>query len=600
MDREITRKYLPFLVLFIISFVFLQWFAGGIFFYQEQKSLFVFSTEYFQKHLLKPGGVLKYIAAFFTQGYLSVFFGALINSVMIVLLSVVSEAIVKRISAGRAFSMPLTFLIPLGVMICQSDYHYNILHSLGFLTAAFLFFLSLISTTKTSRLILIIMFPVFYFVYGSYSLIYIGIYSVYGFLKYRDKDTLTFTIIQIAVALLTINVFYNHVFLRPFKVITGYPFLFNEYGKANLPLYIIAAIFILYPVLCKISSLMDPEKHSGLISALSTLLIFGISIFLLVRQYNPVFQGIMKTEKLFFEGAYDKIISHHERNPSSNIIEQFYYNLSLSEKGKLCERMFFGCQDAGPMSLSLGGNREQASRIMHYYYAIGLVNEARHLAFELMVNNGYSPENIKMLIKTELINGNFRVAERYVNSLKRTLGYKHEAEKYLKLLQNPELLRADREFGEKMELMPKKDFFIYTEDATNIDLLLNSNPRNRKAFEYKMARLLLEKDIIEVAGESVKMKDMGYSTIPRHVEEALVAFASYSKTVPDLSGLSLSSETNERFANYVKTVNRFKGDKAMIEESLTRPDRNTYWYYLQYGKISGDFSKSKPVDRNVY
>ncbi len=102
---------------------------------------------------------------------------------MIVLLSVVSEAIVKRISAGRAFSMPLTFLIPLGVMICQSDYHYNILHSLGFLTAAFLFFLSLISTTKTSRLILIIMFPVFYFVYGSYSLIYIGIYSVYGFLK---------------------------------------------------------------------------------------------------------------------------------------------------------------------------------------------------------------------------------------------------------------------------------------------------------------------------------------------------------------------------------------------------------------------------------
>jgi hypothetical protein len=115
-----------------------------------------------------------------------------------------------------------------------------------------------------------------------------------------------------------------------------------------------------------------------------------------------------------------------------------------------------------------------------------------------------------------------------------------------------------------------------------------------------MARLLLEKDIIEVAGESVKMKDMGYSTIPRHIEEALVAFASYSKTVPDLSGLSLSSETNERFANYVKTVNRFKGDKAMIEESLTRPDRNTYWYYLQYGKISGDFSKSKPVDRNVY
>jgi hypothetical protein len=600
MDREMTRKYLPFFVLFITSFVFLQWFAGGIFIYQEQKSLFVFSTEYFQKHLLKPGGVLKYIAAFITQGYLSVLFGALINSLIITLLSIVSWAIAKRLSAGRAFIMPFSFLMPLGVMICQYDYHYNILHSLGFLTTAFLFLLSLILTSKTSRIIVIILFPLLYFVSGSYSLVYLAMYSVCGILKYRDKYTFIFSLIQISVALVTIIVFYNLIFLQPLKVIIGYPLLFNEYGKANLFLYITAAIFIFCPILIRISNLVDLGKHSGLISAFSTTLIFGISILLLVRQYNPVFEGIMRTEKMFFNGEHDKIISHHEKNPSSNIIEQFYYNLSLSEKGKLCDRMFFGRQDAGPISLSLGGNREQASRTMHYYYAIGLVNEARHLAFELMVNFGYSPENLKILIKTELINGNFKVAERYVNVLKRTLGYRTDAEKFEKMLFNPEMVSADPELGEKMELMPKEDFFIHTEDAMNIDLMLSSHSRNRKAFEYKMARLLLEKDIIAVAEECGKMKEIGYVSIPRHIEEAVVAYASYSKALPDLAGLALSKETKDRFLNYVQSVNSFKGDKALIEKSLNKRDRNTFWFYLQYGKISGDFSKSKPVDRNVY
>ena len=134
----------------------------------------------------------------------------------------------------------------------------------------------------------------------------------------------------------------------------------------------------------------------------------------------------------------------------------------------------------------------------------------------------------------------------------------------------------------------------------NIDLLLKSNPANRKAFEYKMARLLLEKDILAIAEESVKMADMGYTTIPRHIEEAIVAFASYKKALPDLAGLVLSAGTNARFLNYVRSVNSFAGDRAAIKKSLNRAEKDTFWYYLQFGQIRGDFTRSRPVDRNVY
>jgi len=38
-----------------------------------------------------------------------------------------------------------------------------------------------------------------------------------------------------------------------------------------------------------------------------------------------------------------------------------------------------------------------------------------------MVIKGHSPEGLKMLIRTELINGNYEVASRYINILKKTL-----------------------------------------------------------------------------------------------------------------------------------------------------------------------------------
>ena len=45
---------------FIISTTYFYFFGNGIFFYQENKSLFIFSSEYIQKFLVKPGGLLFY------------------------------------------------------------------------------------------------------------------------------------------------------------------------------------------------------------------------------------------------------------------------------------------------------------------------------------------------------------------------------------------------------------------------------------------------------------------------------------------------------------------------------------------------------------
>ena len=56
---------------------------------------------------------------------------------------------------------------------------------------------------------------------------------------------------------------------------------------------------------------------------------------------------------------WDGIIRQHEKLQSANIVEQYYYNLALSEKGQLCNRMFFGRQSYGSLSLTLKRDDEQ-------------------------------------------------------------------------------------------------------------------------------------------------------------------------------------------------------------------------------------------------
>lgn len=547
-----------------------------------------------------PGGLLVYAGNFLMQGYFSTLFGSLINSLLLILLFIVLRSVLKRLSQKVHSALLLALLLPLILLVCQTNYNYYVFHTLGFLSAALWFHINVSAKRKIIRTILLILFPLFYYITGTFALIFPGMYFMYSGLSENRKERFVFPLNQLAVSLFSVTLFYKLIFLQPIKTILGYPLFFNDYSRFTIPLLIASGLIIFYPLLIKLTSLLRLKVTEGSIVAVTIIILFPATVLFLIWQNNPVLEGIMKTEKLFIERQTDKVISHFERYPSNSIIEQFYYNLALSGKGQLCDRMFFGRQSTGPMSLSLEGNREQASRTMYYYYEIGLVNEARHLAFEQFVQNGYTPGNIKMLIKTELINCNFRVAERYLNVLKKTWRYRSCAEKYEKFLFKPELVKADHELGEKIKLMPQEDFFILPNETRNIDQLLKSNPLNIKAFEYKIARLLLEKDLIAVEEEVKNMDSRGYKSLPRHIDEAIVAYRVFSEKTIDTGGLVTANETLQRFVKYYDIVNRYGADKSLVEKNMRRSEKDTFWYYLQFGTITGEFMKNNPVDRSIY
>jgi len=600
---DITSVYglrLSLALLFAVSFIYLYWWGEGIFFYQENRSLFIFSGDYLRNFITKPGGLLSYAAIFLTQGYFSPAYGSLLNSIIIVLICLTFKSIVNRLAVPGAFSLLIILLPSVLLLLLQAKYEYHLQHTLGFFCVVLWFLVSISSTGKYSRLLTLLLFPFFWYLVGSYALVYLGMYITYCFIYINDSQKYLLPLFLLGYTLLTYILFKEIIFFQPLNILLGYPLIFNEIAKLTIYLVIQGVLLIIYPFIVRISGLLRMERITGWIQTGTVLIFFPIMVLLLVWQYNSVVANVLKIEKNVHDQDWDSVISQYEKTTSVNIVSQYFYNLALSEKGQLCNRMFSGLQSSGPLSISLEGNREQAFRTIYFYYSIGLVNEAHHLAYELMVQHGYTPENIKMLIKTELIKGNFRIAERYLNVLKKTLHYKNWALRYEKLLHNPQLVNSNAELGEKIMLMPKKDFFITTDDSRNIDLLLNSNPGNKKAFEYKMARLLLEKDIIAVVNEVIRMKELGYTSFPRHIEEAVVAYRNYSREPPELGKMTLNPETEKRFIEYGRVLSAYKGNKALIQKAMKKNEKNTFWYYLQFSTIKSDFWKRRPEDRSIY
>lgn len=584
---KITERFVVYFslaILFIISFTYFYWVDNSIFFYQEYKSLFIFSSEYLQRFAIKPGGLLEYAGNFLTQGYYNSAYGSFIISLLLMLLCIVFIQINKQLSSDRSFSLLLIVLPVCLLLLSQKHYDHFMHYNLGYLLVALYFLFSIFSWGKKVTFIILAFFPIFFYLVGSFALIYPGMYIMYIIIYEKRKPRYSLSVFLIVIVLFTFILFKEVLFLQPFDHLLLYPLPIPHISIFPAFLYILCGYLILFPLSVKASGLFKVHKKLAVIVPIVTILTIGtITVFLLSTQDDPDRANLIHLEKSVYEQDWDAIIRQHESSPSTDVIEQCYYNLALSNKDQLCNRLFFSCQDFGTESLIPPRDNEHIDRSVYFFYTIGLVSEVHHLAYESMVRYGYRPENIKLLVKTELINGNYKIAERYNNVLKKTFHYRSWAENYEKMLDNPGLINSDPELAEKIRLIPKKDFFVRSNDMQNIELILQANPDNKKAFEYKMARLLLEKDLEAVVNEVKKMKEIGYTNIPRHIEEAVVEFIHINKEIPDLGGLTINPETELRFTRYLTAydVNNDENN-SNLEKEIQKEGRNTFWYYFQF------------------
>ena len=572
-------------IIFTLAFVYFFFFGKYVLAFQETQSLFVFSGEYLHQHLLKPGALLEYTSRFLMQFYAGRFSGSIILSAVIALPAVLILVISKRLIPGISNAALFLMLIPSSLLlVLQANYFHMMEHNLGFLVILFYYLVLISSTKKYHRAVVLILFPLVYYLAGAYIMIFAGMFIIHQLFIEKEKAGYIYSLLILLVAAITFFISWKVIFYQPVQQFIFFPFPLLESPSYKVTFIVLGLYIVFYPLICrKIVHLNHGRLNRRIYSLICVSIIFVVTGLFLYRTYNPQTARVIELQRLIFREKWDDAIKYQEKYPARNLIGQYFYNIALSETDQLCDRLFFGSQDFGAGSLVLPWGDEHLNRGAYFYYSIGLINEAHRWAYEEMVVYGYRPQNIKLLAKTSLINGDYRMARKYINILKRTIYYRDWAKKFEKMADNPALISSDPELGAKLKILPKSNFFIkFNEPQNNLPLLLEAQPDNRKAFEYYLAGLLLTKNVEVAVNNIKKMKEIGYTRIPRHIEEAALIYYNSTRVFPDLGGLTISSETQARFDQYFAAYINGRNNPSLLKDKMQKKFGNTFWFYFHF------------------
>jgi hypothetical protein len=575
--------YLPYLLFFLVTSVFFFWFAGYIFFYQEKLSLFLVSGEFLREHFSQPGGFLAYLGTFLTAFYRYEVAGAVVLSFVLLLVVRVSALTGKEIAGKPVFFLP--FLVGAGLVFLHAHYQFQLVNSLGILLQLMWFYLSIRFFRKNWMWFPVLFFPLWYFFSGGFAWLFL--IMLFFFLATGSGKLRWF---QLGALLLVAFLFFfiskDYLFYETPETLLLHPLSSMNAGMQTKEFALLAGLTGLFPLLFKIKLFHSKTFGASKVNLmqLSPILIILVLAGALSQRSDRKNSHYFHVEKLFYERKFDEIITFNKTFPTTNKLTLFLNNIALAETGQLTERLFEFPQSPDGETLFLKWETigEVLRRGGYFYYSVGLVNEAHRWAYEYMVMRGYTPEVLKMLIKSELINGNYKVASKYIEILSQSIFYQKEARDFRKLLNNDEAVNSLPELGQKKRLKPKTDFFVLSDaPATNLEPLLDSDSTNVFAIEYQFAWLLLQKDVEAVAANLPLLEKAGYKHIPRHIDEAATGFRLLKMgEFPQLEYLRTKADTEQRFRQYYQIFQQNSNSREQAQRALYPQFSDTFWYYL--------------------
>ena len=256
-------------------------------------------------------------------------------------------------------------------------------------------------------------------------------------------------------------------------------------------------------------------------------------------------------------------------------------NLALGKTGQMGDRMFEFYQN-GTEGLLPEFRRDFTSPLptSEAYYHLGMVNTAQRFTFEAMEaipNFNKSGRCFKRLAETNLINGQYEVAAKYLRLLRKTIFYRDWAEDAMTYLYNEEKINAHKEWGWLRQMRYTEDFlFSNRETDIMLGLLYQHNHRNRMAFEYMLAYVLQQRDLERFMKYYPLGKHVGYDHIPRSYQEALVYV--WTQTHKNFQGMpwSISPQVVRDVTEFARIYTSQQDARPVLQARFG----STYWNYL--------------------
>ena len=452
--------------------------------YQEQFQLFLFDSNYAWDIVKLPGGVADLLGRFCTQFFLYAWGGAFIIGL---LLSVIQLLTLRLINWGRFYGLSYVPSFLLWLFLLDEN------ALLGGVWAVLITLLASWGLDKISGrlrdVLLVAAIPVLYWVAGPICIVFFLLQA----LRLKSQKWY-YGVFVLLVIMLVILAYYIPV---PASSL-WYGIHYHRYPTVFPTLLWVAALSIFVLVL-----LMSIPKLSSLTSNLSTLISFAVVTVCMGcfvwKNANFKAEKVMGYDFMARHQQWNRIIETINAENPNNQIGVTVQNLALGMRGMLAEHGGEYSQN-GILGLLPDVDRDATSPLptAEAFYQLGMINVAQRTVFEAqeaILDFQKSARCYKRLAQTNLINGDYEVARKYLTALQKTLFYSDWANETLSLLGNEKAIAQHPEYGHLRKCAYNDDFY-FSDHVTPemLESLYYRNRDNRLAYEYLIAYYMLTGD----------------------------------------------------------------------------------------------------------
>ena len=234
-------------------------------------------------------------------------------------------------------------------------------------------------------------------------------------------------------------------------------------------------------------------------SLLTSLLVAVVMGYLVWTNANFKAERVMQYDFMARHQQWNRILETINDEKPNNQIGVTVQNLALAMHGVLLEQLSNYNQN-GIAGLVPDVKEDATSPLptAEVFYQLGMINVAQRTVFEAqeaILDFQKSGRCYKRLAQTNLINGNYEVARKYLAALQKTLFYSDWADETLPLLGDEEAIARHPEYGRLLQMAYKDDFY-FSDHVTPemLEDLYYRNTDNRLAYQYLLAYCMLTGD----------------------------------------------------------------------------------------------------------
>lgn len=572
---------------------------------------FYLDWAFLRGQLTCPAGLIEYVCAFLAQSFYYSWVGAAVVTCQAWLIALGTDAYLKQIGAQRL--RVLRFVGPLILAAVYSQYVFHFTMTMAFAVAviAAWLFLRFGPEGEVRRILCFLALSVaLYVAAGGASILFALLCAGARIIKdHRYREGLAYGLAGALVPYLVGVVIWGLIAVDAYAVLLPIYLGTRVTDPPKLMLRAVQILFLLLPVVVAVVGLWhftlgrrmslaksrpsragcDPRKSPAPRNETrSAVLRWGIEAVLLVvaaaavlRLYHdPNLKALFEVDYYSRQGMWSEVLDTARRSPPHYLICHAV-NRALYHTGRLGDDMFGYYQD--PKSLLLTG-REALWQKVDTCTELGLINEAENALTIAMEMYGEKPLLLDRLARIYEVKGDVATACVYLRALSKVPFWRRRAGEDLAQLQRDPNLPRDEEIQRLRAVRLKQDF---VRPVDFLRQLLVENPKNRMAYEYGMAWLLLTRNLAGFAQLFNACHSGVESRIPRHYEEAILLAKALNVGAVEPGARSVSREAQNRFASFMAARQPFGRDAAAARKSLKQGFGDSYYYYFFFSGSGG-------------